>query len=550
MSGRRIKGAQELPEVLPRATEFTYDQQLVDPVWVLQELQRHPDVLDELLEATDLAKRYGRRRLPGKWALIQLAFTLSGQVDVEAFCNEYRSSPIWTIAGFAEMPTVQTVWNRLTELEPVADAFVAAANKLIRRAVRHEPRIADYVWADGSAFETHARLEHCCGSRAACRAAGGRPAQYLRRATEELVKEQRHEEAAGPEEATLKSETAVDPLAPKPKPASHPRRRRPYRYFEIGGHTYRTLDPDAGARRYQRKGPDRFWFGGNHQVAVSYFVGAPVAFHMFPANEQEYRHWPELLDGIERATGRKPKAVAMDRHYSLKHVFERNTQAGVATVSPWRRTRHQTTRAELDSRWCDRHGVPRCQHCGGPGDFESAGLGFYFARTEPRIRFRCQLRATSDCDKMQSVACAKEWRLLGPLSRRGELYHALGQRDKNYERVFRHWRARYRVAGNGVDSRPKRPGIAWANLRAAAALFLEWFRLSLRHGWTGSHRRRNTAGPIRLKGTERLRRTLASRRKDGLDLPYGPAAVRLGLAATRTPRVRAGPPPDPGPIPF
>lgn len=539
MSGKVL--THELPETLPGATEFTDDPNFGDPAWILTELQRHPDILEPLIEATTCGSRFGRRRLPGKWALVQLAFTLSGQVDVEAFCNSYRSSSIWTIAGFPNgMPTPQTVWNRLTELEDCADAFVEAANKLIRRCVAHEPQIADYVWTDGTGFETHARLEHHCTDRARCKAAGGKPAKFLKRATEDLVKESRHAETAEPEPATRNPGNTLAASAAPSSPGRHRKRRRPYRYFEIGGHTYRTLDPDAGARRYDRDtAADRVWFGGIEQAAVSYFVGAPLALNLFPANNQEFTEWPELLSRIERATGRKPKAVSFDRGYSIKEVFEHNTRAGIATVAPWRKPRHDVDREQMDSEQFDRHGVPRCQHCGAPGDFESAGLGYYKAKRQPRIRFRCMLRVTPECSGTQSIACSAEWRLLVPLSRRSAVYHALSARNKNYERTFRHWRSRYLVAGNGVDARPKRPGLAWANLRASAALLLEWFRIALRHGWIGSHRHRNRQSPRRISSHNRERNLLSFRHREGLDLPYGPAAVRAGVALTTFP---LGPP--------
>jgi hypothetical protein len=472
-------------------------------------------------------------RLPGHWGLILLAFTLSSHVDVEAFCRAYRSSPIWGVAGFTGgMPTPQTVWNRLTELEPHADAFVEVANKIIQRCVRHEPQIAQYVWTDGSGFETHSRLEHCCADDSRCRAATGRkPPRFLKPATEELIKEARHEETAQPETETLHPTNLIDPLPASKSPRGrHRKRRRPYRYFEIGGHTFRTLDPDAGARSYTRpNGRKRFWFGGYEQSAVSYYVGAPLAVNMFAANVQEFTEWPQLLEKVRRATGVDPDAVAFDKGYSVKAVFEHNTRAGIATIAPWRKPTQHSTREDFDTELFDRHGIPRCQHCGGPGDIESVGLGYYTARNQPRLRFRCQIRVTADCAGTQSVACSKEWRMLLPISRRTELYHALARRDKNYERIFRHWRSRYLVAGNGVDARPKRPGIAWANLRASAALLLEWFRIALRHGWLGSHRHRNHADPIRLKPGQRLKRVLGSRHRNGLDLPYGPAAVRAGV---------------------
>ena len=79
--------------------------------------------------------------------------------------------------------------------------------------------------------------------------------------------------------------------------------------------------------------------------------------------------------------------------------------------------------------------------------------------------------------------------MLIPLSRLSERYHALKKAGKNAEHVYRHWRDRYTVFGNNIDTRPKRPGIAWQNLRASVALLIEWFRLCARYGWLSSPRR-------------------------------------------------------------
>lgn len=61
-----------------------------------------------------------------------LAMTL-GEVDVQSFRNRYAQSPVWAAAGFSYVPTAQTCWNRLNELEPAHQAFEDAANKLIAR---------------------------------------------------------------------------------------------------------------------------------------------------------------------------------------------------------------------------------------------------------------------------------------------------------------------------------------------------------------------------------------------------------------------------------
>src|SRR5262245_46749504 len=83
-----------------------------------------------------------------------------------------------------------------------------------------------------------------------------------------------------------------------------------------------------------------------------------------------------------------------------------------------------------------------------------------------------------------------DWRILIPLSRASELYHALRHSHQSYEHVHRHWRDRYSCAGKNLESRLKRRGLGAQQLRSDAALVIEWFRLCLRHGWLGSARRR------------------------------------------------------------
>jgi hypothetical protein len=537
---RRCRAVKELPERWVGATEFSEDPSFRDPVFLIRTVKQHPQILDPLVRVTTLETRLGTKRMEGSWALIMLAFVVSDHVDIEPFLKSHRSSPIWREAGFGRVPSVGTAWNRLTELERVAPEFVEAANRLIRTAIRHRPEIAQAVSVDGTGFETNARLEHCCPDPEKCRRAGGRPPKFQTRATNELIKETRHSEAEESEEAVMQNQLSSEPVEEADdvpselENASPPRRTRNYRYFWLGSpghrHLYRTLDPDAGARRYST-GRKKTWLGGLFQPAVSLFVDAPVAINLIPANASEHQAWPELEAKTEQALGRKPGAVIMDRAYSVRPVFEHNTRRGIATVSPWRVWRPGMTRADTDREGWDRHGVPRCRHCGGPGVFEESGLGFYFdQQRNPRIRFRCQLGMTSDCAGTQSIACEEEWRLLVPLSRRSERYHALSQAGKSLEHVFRHWRDRYQVAGNSPDTRPRRPGIAWQELRASAALLVEWLYLSLRHGWLGSHRHRNT-NPVRtLSGRRRLANVLGARRRHGLDLPYGPAAVAAGLA--------------------
>lgn len=100
-------------------------------------------------------------------------------------------------------------------------------------------------------------------------------------------------------------------------------------------------------------------------------------------------------------------------------------------------------------------------------------------------------------------------------------------------------RTRYHLAGKTTAAMLERPGVPTQQLRGYAALFLEWFRICLRHGWIGSWAKINESSPVAItsKGLKKLQQMLRERRKACLHLPYGKAAVRLGIA----PNERAGP---------
>jgi hypothetical protein len=106
------------------------------------------------------------------------------------------------------------------------------------------------------------------------------------------------------------------------------------------------------------------------------------------------------------------------------------------------------------------------------------------------------------------------------------------------EGVFNDWRSRCKVAGNSLADRPKRTrSIRAQALRAAAALLPEWLRICRRHGWLGSHRRRNTNAPTERTGGRSDHETVLITRLDReLDLPY-----RGDIAKLRA-RLRGSPP--------
>lgn len=88
-------------------------------------------------------------------------------------------------------------------------------------------------------------------------------------------------------------------------------------------------------------------------------------------------------------------------------------------MSPWRRGRYGS-RADYDTERYDRHGIPRCKHCGGEGRFVSFDLN---PKTAPPVCVRVWLRRGEG--KRMSINCDEKWRFLIPLWRNTEAYIAL-----------------------------------------------------------------------------------------------------------------------------
>jgi hypothetical protein len=119
-------------------------------------------------------------------------------------------------------------------------------------------------------------------------------------------------------------------------------------------------------------------------------------------------------------------------------------------------------------------------------------------------------------------------------------YLALRDSHSEYERVHQHWRDRYCVGADNKSSRPRRPGAQWQQLRASAALLIEWLRICSREGWLGSARR-NTKSAVVREARDKRDRFRATRRLQGLDLPYGIVAERLGIGQADPPSARGKP---------
>lgn len=519
------------------AGEFSADDEIQDPVWLIRELKRYPHLLAPLREHIEsLLHEDGRERLPGDWSLLFLAYVFSGEACVQKFRSRWASSPVWQECGFGDwLPNYNSVWLRFDELERsgASDAFRACGDHCVAAAKRHDDRVGRDIGVDGTSFQANARLRHCCPDREACRRRPRMP-QLLASATGTQAEEQRHKEAVEPppEDGQLDNKLRL-------LPEDDPRRvllPEGPRYYLQHGHIYRCLDSSAGCRSYT----DKFWVGGILQAAVDVFTGGLLSVQAIAADEAEHIAYPALLERCRTATGTYPDRVSGDRGYSVSTTFMHNTERGIASVFPWRKP-NLGSRADVDCDEFDRHGVPRCRECGAPGDITSAGLGFHLTgRGEPVIRFRCELQLTDKCQRVQQISCSVEPRMLIPLSRLTESYNALHVAGKNLERVWGHWRQRYRVAGKAPDTRTRRrQSIGCQVTRSQAARFIDWFRILLRNGWLGSHRTRNDGEPAVISGLRRLKSILSARTRHGLNFPYGQAAFAAGFA------LDPDPPPEP-----
>jgi hypothetical protein len=527
------------PEHLHGATDFSHDGVVNDPLWVIRTLKQTAWVWRDLERATTMTKRLGRKRDHGKkWALAFLLFVVSDSVDVQPWW-ESSSAEAWRECGFAAKPAYQTVWERFVELEQHGqEAFLQAAGAVIRHSRRHEPRIGRHIHVDSTEAETHAALVHDCRPGEGCpwegkprwkRAGATRP----ERVDTSRVRDDRHSSGDAP---------LADEDAPDLGGAD-----RLVRLIDtdslrvkVGKHWYRSRDTSAGVRAYTGpKGGFRFWHGFYNVKFIDHVTGAPLSVGVATATRREHQlypiFWEELLETVMGRDWRC-EAVVADRGFSIASVFEFNTRRGIASVINWRASNWTGSKRHDKLGW-DRHGVPRCKHCGGDSRFVR-----FAERPSPRIWFGCAVAATPACQKTQSIACSKDWRLLVPLWRTDQRYYELRTSHKRYERVQRHWRDRYHVGGEHVATRPKRIGAGWQQLRANGALLAEWLRISYREGWLGSARR-NTATAVRYthKAAKALGKLITARHKAGLSRPYGPQAAKLGLGDADPPSRRAGP---------
>jgi hypothetical protein len=214
--------------------------------------------------------------------------------------------------------------------------------------------------------------------------------------------------------------------------------------------------------------------------------------------------------------GCDPVAAVFDKGFAIESVFELNTSGGIATVTYFR-GKNQNDSEDRDFLTHDRHGVPRCKHCGSPTSFVR-----FAAKPYPFLWVQCNRGTVKGaCDKPFRLRCSTDWRRLVPLWKTDIIYQELLASHSRYERVHHHWREHYLVAGNDVANRPKRIGIKWQQLRANAALLVEWLGIAWRQGWLGSAKK-NLNEPARAAqkiGAEKRKKLLALRAAQNFTFP-------------------------------
>jgi hypothetical protein len=535
---------------IPSAAEFSADKWLCDPIALIREFRRH-EFAAVLREMTDTrpfscpafpgARKLGRPRSEGDYECLYLVYVMTGSTALQPFVNQWRSTALWEACGFDTVPSYQSIDLRFKELEEKSEAFEFVTQALIQMARMHEPSVGQIVMIDATAWKSPAALQHCCPDTSACRSAG-RASSVVRSVSAEELRPLHWAEA-----------NELDPSDIKAVETGRNRRgierfKRAggavvtYGLHESNGHFFRSLDSTSGWRKYENRVS---WYGGYLEPAIDAVTGLAIAAVVFPADIQEYDAVPELFSGIVDALGELPYVVSVDRGYATRGLYEFASRRGVAVVSDMRRNRGKMNLIDWRDDRFDEGGIPRCQHCGGEGNQDAPGLGLYFdGRNEPRIRFKCLAPLHRACYEMQSIACAEEWMMLVPLSRKTELHQAVAWAHSNKEHYFLHARQRYAIAGNDNSGRLRRSGIAAQRLRVCAANLLDWYRLNLRHGWLEakelpvtvndrptrrlSGRQDRHTGEILEPGvgSERLGRLLQEREATGATIPYGKAWQR------------------------
>lgn len=534
------------PMQWPGVGRFSDDQ--LSQVDLVRIAKTSPAILN-LCARADYSQPSGRPRLAGDWPLVFLAYTHSGVVDVEPWLRD--SDPLmWWEAGFTRRPRYETVRNRFLELEALAiEEFFEASAELIRLAIAETGgRVAFDLSIDCTEAETNARLHHDCGPDDNCPGWGRkRKDRHGRVLKEGADNGQQQDDETTERESGLAAKAPIeqatgDRHARSEEPLVEGEEEQDLRgdvesvdllddgtvRVKTANHYWRLLDPTAGVRAYTGpKGATSFWAGFYDLKVSCHTFGKTIVQLVEAADETECSLFPDALERVLRICGEgHVRSMNADKGFATKPVCQSLVEHGITPVMPLRSYRGEDEKPP-DRELFDRDGVPRCKHCGGDTVFVR------FAKSpKPRLWFKCAKPSTRCVDKngqpkQQTIYCSVDPRYLIPLWRTTPAWQALSHLGLSHERTHHLGRVRHKSAGKNYDSRPKRIGRDWQQLRANAAVTVTWLKIAWRMGWLPESFLRNNEQPYLQDGTEFAARISAYRRAEGLTRRYGPAAQAL-----------------------
>ena len=470
-----------VPEHLPEITRYSDDPALASPHTLIAMVKGMPQIRAELQIAYHRAYEWGPDRMPGDWALAYLAFVISRIPDIEPWYQRVRADhSLWAACDFAQVPSYRLVHLRFTEMEGMADSFEEAAAILIQKARAKDQRVGAWWHLDASEAETHAAPQHDCTAYDDCPTAKtGRRNPRMQRVGTATAKATRQLLAAMPVE-DVAAAVSVEGLRVIPVGASVVDHERKGRRFTSGGHWWFTRDMDAGVRAYSRGSRVvKAWHGFLHMEVIDHFTHAPLASRLIPVDQQEHAAYESVFRRAQTNLDSIPYLVAGDAGYSVEHVFKFNSNLGVGSVFPYRRQNGSDSERRQPTAKYDEHGLPKCRHCGGESEF----VRFAVTNEKGRTWFRCRLPQSPKCQGEQTILCDEAPRHIIPVWRIEEAYAAMRVSHQSYEHKHRDLRIQYLVAPDCLALRPKRPGMGWQQLRASAAMLIEWLRVLQRAGW-------------------------------------------------------------------
>jgi hypothetical protein len=522
-----------VPSHLLELTCYSDDPTLASPHTLVAMIKGMPKIHQALQQAFEPTYKWGPERMSGDWVLAYLAFVISRFPDIEPWYQRVREdSSFWRACGFGSPPSYRLAHLRFTEMEVGEAAFEEAAAQLIQMARRKDQRVSAWLHIDACEAETHAAPQHDCTAFDSCPTAlKGRRNPRLMRVGTATAKATRQAIAASPSD-DIEKPISVEGLRTIPVGESVVDHDRGGRHFTSGGHWWFTRDKEAGLRAYSRGDKVlKAWLGFLQIEVVDHFTHAPLTSRLIPADQQEYSAYEGVFERtVTNLGGHLPLLIAGDAEYSLSRVFQFNSDHGVGSVFPFRQKGGNGPKKREPTALFDEHGIPKCRHCGGETQFVRFAVVKKKSRSkggaeegQGRLWFRCRMGSPA-CGGEQTILCSSSPCDLLPLWRTEEAYAAMRVSHQSYEHKHRDLRIQYLVAPDCLALRPKRPGMAWQQLRSSAAVFIEWLRVLQRAGWGTA--KAKVGAPTQTKGgdmVERLLRLRAEGRAAAARAPDGPA---------------------------